>query len=240
HLAVTLPAFMIPAVYVRLDSLPLSANGKLDRKALPEPDAQAGEGGDAAPQGVFETALADIWAELLKCGPVGRHANFFALGGHSLLAVQMVSRLRQQLKRAIALDAVFAHPVLSDLARALAAAPASDKGNAVQAIAPASGAERTALSFAQQRLWFLEQMDGNSATYNLPYGLVLDGPLQRDALSAALDRIVARHEALRTTFAEENGQPFQRIAAADSGCVLTEHDLRAVAQPDLELQRLAA
>ncbi|WP_156368633.1 non-ribosomal peptide synthetase, partial [Duganella sp. Leaf61] len=244
HLVRSLPEFMVPSIYMQLDSLPLTTNGKLDRKALPEPRLQCVQEHYEAPQGAAETLLAAIWTELFRNGAVSRHANFFALGGHSLLAVQMISRLRHHLGVSIPLGAVFAQPVLSDLARLLneaqAAAGTGDATAGAPAIAPADDAERAILSFAQQRLWFLAQMDGGSGAYHIPYGLQLNGNLDRAALVRALDRIVARHEALRTTFDAVDGSPVQRIAAADSGCVLTEHDLRAVAQPDLELQRLAA
>ncbi|MGV7211556.1 non-ribosomal peptide synthase/polyketide synthase [Oxalobacteraceae bacterium A2-2] len=236
HLAASLPEFMVPAIYVRLDSLPLTTNGKLDRKALPEPELQAADGHYEAPRGGLETVLAEIWSGLLKTGPVSRHDNFFALGGHSLLAVQMMSRLRHQLGLEISVGAVFAHPVLSDLARELGAAGA----DAVQVIQPAGGEDRLALSFAQQRLWFLAQIDGGSEAYHIPYALQLEGALDREALVRALDRIVARHEALRTTFVEAGGQPRQCIGAPDAGCALLEHDLGAHADPQAALEHLMA
>ena len=168
---------------------------------------------------------------------VGRHDNFFELGGHSLLAVQLISRLRQALDVEVPLAALFARPVLADFAAALAQAPADT-------LPPVTRAERgdgpLPLSFAQQRLWFLGQLGAAGAAYHIAGGLRLKGQLNREALIRALDRIVARHEALRTTFAAIDGQPVQRIAAADIGFALVEHDLRGTADAEAALRRLAA
>ena len=238
HLAASLPDYMVPAAYVRLEALPLTPNGKLDRKALPAPEGRAyAARGYEAPQGEAEETLARLWAELLKVERVGRHDNFFELGGHSLLAVQLISRLRQALGMEVPLAALFARPVLADFAASLAQAPADT-------LPPVTAGERgdgpLPLSFAQQRLWFLGQLGEAGAAYHIPVGLRLKGRLDREALVRALDRIVARHEALRTTFAVIDGQPVQRIAAADIGFALTEHDLRGIADAEAELKRLAA
>ena len=236
HLTAALPDYMAPAIYVRLDALPLNANGKLDRKALPPPEAEAfGAREYEAPAGTMEETLAGIWALLLKVNRVGRRDNFFDLGGHSLLAVQVLSRVRQALGLEAKLADLFARPSLSEFAALLQDA-ASAK------LPPVPAADRTKplpLSFAQQRLWFLAQLEGASEAYHVPLNLTLAGRLDREALRRALDRIVHRHEALRTTFAVIGGEPVQRIAAAETGFALTEHDLRGRPDIDGELQRLA-
>ena len=228
---------MVPAAYVKLDALPLTPHGKLDRKALPAPGGEAyATRGYEAPVGEAEETLARLWAELLKLERVGRHDNFFELGGHSLLAVQLVSRLRQALNIEAPLSALFARPVLADFAAGLAqAAPGT-----LPPVVPVERGGALPLSFAQQRLWFLSQFGEAGAAYHIPGGIRLKGALNREALILALDRIVARHEALRTAFAMIDGQPVQRIAAPDSGFALTEHDLRGSAGLEAELRRLAA
>jgi amino acid adenylation domain-containing protein len=220
----TLPDYMVPAAFVRLDTFPLTPNGKLDRRALPAPDASALVTRHyEAPQGPLESALAAIWQDVLKVAQVGRHDQFFELGGHSLLAVQLASRLRTDLSIELPLRALFAHPTLADLASQIGyAAPAT-----LSAILPADRTQALPLSFAQQRLWFLDQLDhAASAAYHMPAGLRLRGQLDIEALQRALDHIVARHESLRTSFASVEGQPVQVFAPSDCGFSLTLHDLR--------------
>ena len=237
HLASRLPAHMVPAAVVLLDALPLTPHGKLDRRALPAPGGEEyAEHGYEAPQGEVEQGLAAIWCELLRVERVGRHGNFFELGGHSLLAVQLISRMRQALNIELALSSLFARPVLADLAAGIANASVSS----LPAIKAAARDGAAPLSFAQQRLWFLAQFEGMSAAYHIPGGLRLKGALDRRVLIRALDRIVARHEALRTTFVVIDGDAAQRIAAADIGFALAEHDLCGVADGEAELRRLAA
>ena len=208
HLSGSLPEYMVPAAYMRLDRLPLTLNGKLDRKALPAPDASAYSlRGYEEPQGELETLLAQIFAEVLKLDRVGRHDNFFELGGHSLLAVQLMSRIQQALPLDIRLAQLFAHPTLSEIARLLQNAASAQ----LPPIVPADRGKPLPLSFAQQRLWFLAQMEGVSETYHMPFGLQLNGTLHRSALRQALDHILLRHEALRTCFPSLEGQPVQQI-----------------------------
>ncbi|MBB4639713.1 non-ribosomal peptide synthetase component F, partial [Longimicrobium terrae] len=236
HLGERLPAYMVPAAYVRLDALPLTPNGKVDRKALPAPDADAfGVRGYEAPVGETEQAVAAIWAELLGVDRVGRGDDFFHLGGHSLLGVRVASRLRQVLGVETAPGDLFARPVLADFARGLQSAARSVE----TVIAPVDRTGDIPLSFAQQRLWFLEQLGGTGGAYNVPLRLRLRGALDRDALMRALDGVVARHEALRTTFPAVDGEPVQRIASVpDSAFRLVEHDLHAALDAEDELHRL--
>ncbi|HEU4559096.1 MAG TPA: amino acid adenylation domain-containing protein, partial [Longimicrobium sp.] len=237
HLSTALPEYMVPAAYVRLETLPLTPNGKLDRKALPAPEGGAYASREyEAPLGEVEEALAEIWAELLRVERVGRRDNFFELGGHSLLAVQVISRVRQVMGLEVTLGDLFTRPGLADFARGLATAARSE----LPPIEPAAREGRVPLSFAQQRLWFLEQLGSLGGTYNIPTRLWLRGQLDRAALVRALDTIIARHEALRTTFAQVDGVPEQRIAPADIGFQLGEHDLSGQADAQAELGRILA
>ncbi|HEU0299134.1 MAG TPA: FkbM family methyltransferase, partial [Longimicrobium sp.] len=218
-----LPDAMVPAAWVLLDRLPLTPNGKLDRAALPSPEGTVhARRGFEPPASEMESALAETWCDVLGVERVGRWDDFFELGGHSLRAVQVVSRIRQVLGIRTALGEVFEQPVLADFALAL------EQGARAQLppIEPADRGGRLPLSFAQQRLWFLEQMGGMGSTYHVPRGLRLRGRLDRAALRRTLDRLVARHEALRTTFVVVDGEPEQRIAPAEESAFrLAEHDL---------------
>jgi amino acid adenylation domain-containing protein len=231
-LAEVLADYMIPSAFVTLDSMPLMANGKLDRRALPAPSQSALVTREyVAPIGATEQALAEIWQDLLGVPRVGRHDHFFELGGHSLLAMQMVSRLRQRLDVELPLRALFTQPTLAGLAAVVDQAGQST----LAAIAPADRNNDLPLSWAQQRLWFLDQLDhAAGAAYHMPAALRLTGALDRDALRATLDRIVARHEGLRTTFAAGASGPVQVIAPAGCGFALAEHDLRGLEQPERE------
>nr|WP_326973080.1 non-ribosomal peptide synthetase [Burkholderia pseudomallei] len=217
-----LPSYMVPSAYVRLDAWPLTPNGKLDRRALPAPADDAYARAEyEAPRGAKEEALAAIWRELLHVERVSRHDNFFELGGHSLLAVQLVSRLRQALSVEVALGTVFDAPVLSALAERLEA----ENTEVLPPIPLAPRDGRIALSLAQQRLWFLTQLEGVSEAYHMSGAVRLDGPLNREVLQRALNRIVMRHEALRTCFAREEGEPIQ-VIQPHADLTVSYHDLR--------------
>ncbi|WP_038780616.1 non-ribosomal peptide synthetase [Burkholderia pseudomallei] len=217
-----LPSYMVPSAYVRLDAWPLTPNGKLDRRALPAPADDAYARAEyEAPQGAREEALAAIWRDLLHVERVSRHDNFFELGGHSLLAVQLVSRLRQALSVEVALSTVFDAPVLSALAERLEA----ENTEVLPPIPLAPRDGRIALSLAQQRLWFLTQLEGVSEAYHMSGAVRLDGPLNREVLQRALNRIVMRHEALRTCFAREEGEPIQ-VIQPHADLTVSYHDLR--------------
>ncbi|HEX4714025.1 MAG TPA: condensation domain-containing protein, partial [Ktedonobacteraceae bacterium] len=163
-----------------------------------------------------------MWSDVLKLDQVGRHDNFFELGGHSLLAIRVMTRLKQTLGMEITITDLFAHPVLTDLAHRLEDAAACE----LPPITPAERSGHLPVSFAQQRVWFLAQMDGVSEAYHIPFGIRIQGQLDPVALRQALDRILVRHEVLRTTFSLLNGEPVQRIAPAESvHFELIEHDL---------------
>ncbi|MGA4029588.1 amino acid adenylation domain-containing protein, partial [Ralstonia nicotianae] len=236
QLQASLPEYMVPAAYVRLERLPLTPNGKLDRKELPAPEGQAyASTAYEAPQGEVEVALAGIWQTLLGVERVGRHDDFFALGGHSLQAVRLVAQVRTQLGAELGLTELFAQPSLSAVAQAIV----RGQGTALPAITVADRGEPLPLSFAQQRLWFLAQMEGGSEAYHIPVGLRLKGELDEDALRRSLDRIVARHEALRTRFVTEEGQAVQRVASADVGFALDRVDLQGQADREQALATLS-
>ncbi|MEU6814554.1 amino acid adenylation domain-containing protein [Streptomyces sp. NPDC046860] len=209
-LAETLPHHMVPGVVVVLDALPLLPNGKVDRRALPRPAED-----DATPAGPVrgtpqEELLAGIFADVLDRPAVGPHDSFFDLGGHSLLAMRVVSRVRAVLGAEVAVRTLFEHPTVAALARAL-----DTPGRARPAVLPASARpEPLPLSYAQQRLWFLNRLEGPGSTYNIPLVLELDGTLDPDALRAALGDVIERHEALRTLFSERDGVPCQTVLPA--------------------------
>ncbi|HEX8432684.1 MAG TPA: amino acid adenylation domain-containing protein, partial [Longimicrobium sp.] len=240
HLSENLPEYMVPAAYVWLDRMPLTTNGKLDRKALPAPEVGAyGVREYEAPLGRTEEILASIWAEVLDVERVGRWDDFFELGGHSLRAVQIVSRIRQQLGTDIALADLFARPTLADFAGGLRHSARA----ALPAIVPADRGTGVALSFAQQRLWFLEKLGGVGSTYHIPIRLRLHGELDRDALVRALERIVERHEALRTVFVAVDGEPEQHITPIEeTRFFLVDHDLAMLSEglATAELGRIMA
>ncbi|NRD67016.1 amino acid adenylation domain-containing protein, partial [Corallococcus exiguus] len=202
-----LPEYMVPGAVVVLEALPLNSNGKVDRKALPEPDAQKAGSTYEAPRTDAEARLAAIWAEVLRVPQVGVKDDFFALGGHSLLATQVVSRVRAEMGAELPLRALFESRTVESLAHQLEKAAFSSK----TAMRRRLGATARPLSFAQQRLWFIDQLEPGTALYNMPVALRLEGDLDVGVLERALREVVSRHEALRTTFEVQDGQPLQVI-----------------------------
>ncbi|MBJ9974988.1 amino acid adenylation domain-containing protein [Pseudomonas sp. S75] len=205
-----LPDYMVPVAFVRLANLPLTANGKLDRRALPAPTrADLFERHFQAPEGELEQTLAQLWQDLLQVERVGRHDHFFELGGHSLLAMRLVALVRQRLGVELSLASLFAQAELAAMAQALATAARSE----LPPVLAVSREQPLPLSFAQQRLWFLAQMSDASQAYNIPLALELGGELDGDALALALTALVERHEALRSEFFEVHGEPQVRASA---------------------------
>ncbi|MFE7581236.1 amino acid adenylation domain-containing protein [Streptomyces gardneri] len=205
HLARTLPTHMVPSAVVSLDALPLTPNGKLDRRALPAPDFAAGAT-HRAPRTPREEILCGLFAELLGLPDVGIDDDFFDRGGHSLLAARLAARVRAALGAEITLRDLFGAPTVATLAERLDTAD-----RARPALLPAVRPAELPLSYAQQRLWFLDRAEDGAASYNVAHALRLDGPPDRAALAAALSDLVHRHEALRTVFPEEQGRVQQRI-----------------------------
>jgi amino acid adenylation domain-containing protein len=208
-----LPGYMVPSAVMVLDALPLTASGKLDRRALPAPAYAPAPG--RAPATAAEHALCKVFAQVLGLDRVGAEDSFFDLGGHSLLATRLVSRIRLMLGAEVPIRAVFEHPTPAALAGALdGAEPARPP------LVPVARPERLPLSFAQQRLWFLEQLHRPGTAYNLPFAWRLTGELDAAALAAALNDVARRHESLRTTFAvDDGGQPHQHIVPAGEAIV---------------------
>ena len=205
-----LPDYMVPAAFVILGAMPLSANGKLDRKALPAPDQSRAdlEHGFVAPRTPTEDILANIWVEVLKLDAVGVHDNFFELGGHSLLATRVVSRIRNALNCDLPLRTLFETPTLAGLAQSI---QPGNESPSVQSWVPALRSNDIPLSFAQQRLWFLDRLDPDRATYNVPAGIRLRGELNITALEQSLNEVIRRHEGLRTVFPTIHDNPAQKI-----------------------------
>ncbi|MEM7342891.1 MAG: amino acid adenylation domain-containing protein, partial [Chloroflexota bacterium] len=200
-----LPDHMMPKAFIFLKSLPLTTSGKLDRQALPQPTYQAVT--YEAPQTATERSLAAIWSNILEQPEIGRQANFFDLGGHSLLATQIVSRIRQSFQIELPLRTLFEVPTLAALAETVEQA----KQMVLPPIEPTSRHDALPLSFAQQRLWFLDQLEGPNPTYNIPTALKLTGSLNIVALRQSLAEIVRRHESLRTNFTNTLGEATQII-----------------------------
>ncbi|MFF8594381.1 non-ribosomal peptide synthase/polyketide synthase [Streptomyces sp. NPDC015220] len=225
YLRERVPDHLVPSAFVLLDALPLTPNGKLDRAALPTPEPTTAATG-RAPRTPQEQILCELFAEVLGVPRVGADDGFFDLGGHSLLATRLVSRIRTTLGVELELRRLFLTPTPAGLAAGL-----HDAGAARQALAPRPRREPMPLSFAQRRLWFLQQFGTPSATYHMPLALRLSGELDRAALSAALADVVARHETLRTVFPHTAGVPHQRVL--DSAEVTVELTVRAAGEAEV-------
>jgi amino acid adenylation domain-containing protein len=218
RLRASLPEPMVPSAFVFLAELPLLPNGKLDRASLAAPGPDGGEGGAGAestarPATPVEGLLAALWSDVLGRGEVGLHDNVFDLGAHSLLVTQVVSRLRETFGVSLPLRALFDEPTVAGLARRIGEAR-RDGQRMPPPLEPVSRGGLLPVSFAQQRLWFLDQLDPGSSAYSTPLAFRLAGPLRVGLLAAAFDRLVERHEALRTTFPVRDGQPVQQIGLA--------------------------
>ncbi|MFZ5603862.1 MAG: amino acid adenylation domain-containing protein [Pseudomonadota bacterium] len=201
-----LPEFMVPGAIVLLDAWPLTPNGKIDRKALPKPDARD-QGAHVPPRNDSEQRIADIWCQVLKLSQVSVTANFFEVGGHSLLATQVVSRIRQAFGVELSVRTLFESPTIEKLTHAISSAAAAGFVDTAPPIVPLDPPNRDTLSFAQYRLWFVDQLNQGSSEYNLPSALKISGPLDVAVLDRVFGEIVRRHEVLRTNFAENDGVP---------------------------------
>jgi len=238
-----LPEYMTPAGFVLLDELPLNSNGKVDRRALPPPEdiLSASESEFIAPRSEIEELLAGIWAELLQVESVGVGDNFFDLGGHSLLATQMASRVRAAFRVELPLRRIFEAATVAELAVNIGALMRGSDNFQVPPLLPVTRDEPLPLSFAQQRLWFIDQLEPNNYVYNVPVAIHIRGRVDINVLERSFNEITRRHEALRTVFRSLNGQPIQVILPARQ-VKTTVIDLRDLPEDMLETEsrRVAA
>jgi amino acid adenylation domain-containing protein len=208
-----LPEYMVPAAFVVMEAFPLTPNGKVNRKALPEHDKVGLISDDyVPPRTPEEEILAGIWAHILNLEKVGINSSFFDLGGHSLMATQVISRIRDAFEVDIPLRSLFETSTIAELAQQIDKIRKGEAGIAAPPLEKISRDEAPPLSFAQQRLWFLDQLEPGSASYNIPSAVRLSGKLNTAALEKSINEIIKRHESLRTTFASEDGKPVQVIS----------------------------
>lgn len=247
HLSEKLPGYMIPSTFVFMDFFPLTANGKVDRSMLPKPGLSRPELDNrfVVPRTDTEDRLAQIWIDVLGIEPIGIYDDFFELGGHSLLAAQITSRLRQAIRVNLPLRWIFETPTVADLSLRIEAI-GRDESDVLPLITRVQRSKTLPASFSQERLWFLDQFEPESCVYNLPYAARLKGSLNQRALKRALDTIVTRHEALRTTLVAKDGRPVQVINESHSLCLKvidisdsleTEHEANAQALLEQHVRR---
>ncbi|BBJ37309.1 hypothetical protein SSPO_000270 [Streptomyces antimycoticus] len=209
-----LPAYMVPSAVILLERMPLNSNGKLDRRALPSPVLELAQlgGGDAAPRTPVEEIVAGVWCDVIGVAAVGAHDNFFSLGGHSLLATRVLARLRDALGTELPVRAIYESPTVAALAERIethrqGAAPRTPS----IVPSPRLSGQPFPLSFAQQRLWFIDQLEPDSAAYHVPTPMRLHGPLDTEALRLSFQAVAERHEVLRTVFTTVDGVPQQVV-----------------------------
>ncbi len=208
-----LPSHMMPAAFLTLDRIPLTPNGKIDRKALPSPDFTQQQRLYVAPSSELEQGLCELWSSLLGIERIGIKDNFFNLGGHSLLAVQLISKIRDLFALELAINTLFDCPTIEQLAHTLAVTGSKSFIAQTPHFSRLTGHDKqhSALSFAQQRLWFLSELEGQNATYLISGTVRMTGRLEAEILERAFTELLNRHEALRTTFIELDGSPVARL-----------------------------
>ncbi|MBN3924782.1 non-ribosomal peptide synthetase, partial [Nostoc sp. NMS4] len=240
-LANQLPGYMVPSAFVLLESLPLTSNGKVDRRALPKPELDSTLLEKfVAPRTPIEEMLAQIWAQVLKVEQVGIYDNFFELGGHSLLATQLLSRIRTSLKVELPLRSLFTAATLAELAHLVGQLQQQSLEKTSLPILPRARDTELPLSYGQQRLWFLDQFEPNSAIYNIPTALHLQGTLKVAALEQSLREIIHRHEALRTNFITVDGKPSQIIQTQTNWTFsVVEYQHLSTTEQKIAIQQLA-
>ncbi|MDB6096842.1 MAG: amino acid adenylation domain protein, partial [Francisellaceae bacterium] len=237
HLKQSLPPYMIPSAFVILDHFPLTPNGKVDKKALPAPDYAGNINKFVEPKTENEKKLAEIWQTVLKIDKVGINDNFFDLGGHSLLATQVISRICSNLQKDISLKEFFAGPTIYELS--LLFTNTNNQTISSPLLKPIPRTQSLPLSFGQQRLWFIDQLAGNTAAYNIPLVLKLSGHLEVNLLEHALNSLISRHEILRTHFKGESGETYQTITS-ELNINLDVFDLSEVLNPNASAKDIIA
>jgi tyrocidine synthetase III len=211
YLGKELPKYMIPSYFVQLETMPLTPNGKVDRKALPEPDVSIIAGVEyEAPRNVIEEKLVKVWQEVLGVDRIGINDNFFDLGGHSLKATSMMSKIHKELSVEVPLKEIFRMPIIKGLAEYIK----GQEESVYTVIEPVEKKEHYALSSAQKRLYILNQIEGPGVSYNIPGAMMVEGHLDRAKLEKVFNSLVKRHESLRTSFEQVEGEPVQRVHQA--------------------------
>ncbi|MEM8908407.1 MAG: amino acid adenylation domain-containing protein, partial [Bacteroidota bacterium] len=212
RLKTQLPEYMIPPIMISLPEMPLTLNGKIDKKALPAPDlSNLSTKAYVAPSTPTQTCLVNIWQQLLEVEQVGIHDDFFDLGGHSLLATRVISEIRTQLHVELSIRDLFHHTILHDLATFI---EQQTPNTTLPQLVAQQRPQRIPLSYAQERLWFIDQMQG-SIQYHIPMILRISGQLDLNIFNRAFQAIIQRHEILQTIIKEEDGQTFQQVVATD-------------------------
>lgn len=235
HLAQTLPYYMVPSAFVILKTLPMTANGKVDRKALPSPNATREADVSESRLNMIQEVVAGIWAEVLEIERVEPTDNFLELGGHSLMATRVFSRIREAFQVELPLKTLFDAPVLSELAGVIEKAMRTDSEAIDPPLVPVSRDRELPTSFEQHGLWLINRLEPLSHLYNLPFALRLKGHLNITALEHCLATLIERHESLRTIFKAHNGQPRQVISPS-ANIELVKHDLRHLPETEREAE----
>ncbi|SFJ64597.1 non-ribosomal peptide synthetase [Thermoflavimicrobium dichotomicum] len=237
YLKQKLPEYMVPSAFMVMDAIPLTANGKVDRQALPEPETVRYQPAGRKPQTPVEEMIAGIWSSLLPVKEIHAEDNFFALGGHSLLATQVISRINEAFRIELPLRSLFEAPTLEDLAKQVELAVRKGDQNVMPAITPVGRNQATyPVSYAQQRLWFLDRLMTERTAYHIPFALRIRGELNVESLEQSFHALIKRHESLRTVFREVDGQAVQMVKETDE-IALDVIDLCANEDPVQEAMR---
>ncbi len=234
-----LPEYMIPAAFVFLESIPLTPNGKVNRRALPLPDTSSfpRESSFVAPRDSVELQLAQIWSEVLGISPIGINENFIELGGHSLLATKIIGLVGDRFQVELSLNSLFKYPTVAELAKIVTQVAQEERSNPWPSLEPISREQTIPLSFGQEQLWFLSQLAPSEPIYNETFTIYFGGDINIQALSKSLTELIRRHEILRTTFRVVNGQPVQEIHPP-SALTLPVVDLRFLPETERETEAL--
>ncbi len=228
-----LPPYMVPSGFVLLEKLPLTSSGKINRKALPAPHTEAESADQVLPRSPVETKLAQIWCETLGLKQVGIHDNFFDLGGHSLKAVWLFQKIRDVFGKHLPMVTLFQSPTIAQLAEVTPSGGRRRLWKRIPASVRHNLGSKVPLSFGQERLWFIQQAEPESATYNLSNAWLLCGPLNLPALQRSLDALVQRHESFRTVFVEQGNQPMQQVVKVE-GLKIRQVDLESLPEEERE------